>query len=125
MKNLFCTLFLLLFIFCDLAFADDYRPIGTRPSSTSKVGNPDIFLKSDEANFLLKDHYDCIRDRTIFDELCLGMPITGVYAVLGLPDDSRKRMIEGTNHHMLIYKMHSSSPVYVFLEDYRLTGWKK
>lgn len=124
-KMLSVFIFILITLTSNHVFSGDYTPLGRRSDSSPTIGNPDLFLESKYANYLNQDQKDCVRDRTIFDKLCLGMPGYGVYAVLGLPDKRKESMISGMTKEMLIYKSRSSSPIYVFLENNKLTGWDK
>ena len=99
--------------------------LGRKNPKVPYAGNPDKFLKSENAQNLTQDQKDCVRDRTVFNDLCLGMPNYAIAATIGLPHKMDESVTKHGKREIWIYRSSSRDTVYVFLENRRLSGWKR
>jgi len=101
-----------------------YPLLGKKTENIITVGEPDFYLNTDAAKALTQDQRDCVRDRVVFNNHCIGMPQDAVSAVLGLPTSIEKSGGTYGNRSMWVYrKPYSTSVTYVFFENYKLVSW--
>lgn len=102
---------------------DQYPLLGHRSTTLKYVGEPDYFLSTEDAKFLSQDIRDCVRDRTVLNKICVGMPVPAVASVFGLPDKIQKSGGAYGSRSMWIYRKPYTKTLYLFFEESKLKSW--